>query len=202
MITATPPSALLARLLADSTDRIGWLKARSFGITATDAAKLSSENAIDKAVYDKAYGTGFSGNAYTEHGKTREPVIAQWVYNEFGICHSSGLFHADGNRRHLATPDGLTTGTEAPLLLAEIKTSSKPITSVPRTYLRQIWWQQYVMGAEKTLLVWEQHSNFVPVSAVPEIRWIERDEAEVSKLVSLADRVLEKLDRIPAPEYY
>jgi hypothetical protein len=81
------------------------------------------------------------------------------------------------------------------LLLAEIKTTSKPWRSIPRSYLRQVWWQQYVLGADRTLIVWEEHRDFVPVHPEPQCRWVERDEDQIAILVSLADQLLEILAR-------
>ena len=52
-------------------------------------------------------GSGFSGNAYTAHGRLREPEIAAWVAATHGILPSSALFHAVVEKRHLATPDGI-----------------------------------------------------------------------------------------------
>jgi hypothetical protein len=92
----------------------------------------------------------------------------------------------------MATPDGVAV-LDGQVVLAEIKTTNKPWRSIPRSYLRQVWWQQYVVGAERTLLVWEQHADFVPVGAEPQCRWIERDDNEIHALVCLADRVLELL---------
>lgn len=200
-LAALAPQSYLQRLLADSTDRVAWLKARATGVTATDAAKLTGPASVARVVHEKAHGSGFTGNAYTDHGKRREPVIAAWAQQRYGIEHSTGLFHAAERERHLATPDGIGLHAHT-LVLEEIKTSTKPITAVPRTYLRQIWWQQYVMGAERTLLVWEQHERFRPVDPEPRVRWIERDEREIAKLIPLADQVLESLANMPETEYF
>ena len=181
------------RLVANASDRVAWLKARSRGVTATDAARLSGQASVAAVVLDKVHGSGFGGNAYTDHGRAREPEIARWVHGTFGIAPSDALFHAHGQRAHLATPDGVGGTDESGILLAEIKTTSHLWASVPRSYLRQVWWQQYVLGAERTLLVWEQHLDFVPVDAVPESRWIERDENEIHRLIQLADLVLEEV---------
>jgi hypothetical protein len=105
---------------------------------------------------------------------------------------STALFHAAGDRSHLATPDGVSIVAGA-LVLSEIKTTTTHFRSVPRAYLRQIWWQQYVLGAERTLFVWEQHENFVPVNPEPQCRWVDRDDNEIHILVGLANRVLESL---------
>lgn len=182
----------MQRIVADGTDRAQWLWARSRGITATDVAKLSTAQSIQAAAWNKLHGSGFGGNAFTQHGNEREPEIAAWVLREHGIEPSKALFHAATDRRHLATPDGLVQQPGGSLQLAEIKTTNKVWRSIPRNYLRQIWWQQYVLGAERTLLVWERHENFVPVGD-PECRWIDRDEREIARLVQLAGQMIEVL---------
>jgi hypothetical protein len=190
-IDSRPPH--LSRIVANSTDRVAWLRARSQGITATDVAKLASLKSVRGAAYDKFNGTGFGGNPYTDHGRAREPKIAAWVHSTHGIEPSTDLFHARGERRHLATPDGVAVADNGELLLAEIKTTSKPWRSIPRSYLRQVWWQQYVLGAERTLLVWEEHRDFVPVDAEPQCRWIDRDEDQIAILVGYANKLMELL---------
>jgi hypothetical protein len=177
------------RIVANSRDRVAWLRARSRGVTATDVARLSSIRALKAVALDKLNGSGFGGNAYTDHGRAREPEIARWVQRNHGIGPSSDLYHAHGQPLHLATPDGVATRGST-VLLCEIKTTSSSWRSIPRSYLRQVWWQQYVLGAERTLVVWEQHRDFVPVSAEPEFRWVERDDNEIHMLVGLANRLL------------
>ncbi len=189
-MTSTPEH--LTRIVTDGTDRAAWMRARARGITATDVAKLSTPRSIDTAAWQKLHGSGFSGNAFTEHGKAREPVIAAWVLKEHGIAPSQALFHAQHDVRHLATPDGLVLRESGHLELAEIKTTNKPWRSIPRNYLRQIWWQQYVLGAERTLMVWERHENFVPVGD-PQFRWVDRDDSEIERLVTLAGQLIDTL---------
>jgi len=188
------PASHLQRIVADSTDRVAWLRARNQGITATDVAKLATVKSVQNAAYDKMHGTSFSGNSYTDHGRAREPEIAAWVRSNYGIEPSTALFRAAGHPRHLATPDGVVLAPNGDLELAEIKTTSKPWRSIPRSYLRQVWWQQYVLGAERTLLVWEQHDNFVPISDVPECQWIDRDEDQIAILVGFANQLIDLLD--------
>lgn len=182
------------RMVADSSDRVAWLRARSRGVTATDVARLASVRSVEAVVNEKLGGTGFGGNAYTDHGLAREPAIARWVNLRHGIAPSTTLFHAHGQPLHLATPDGIGR-LGADVVLAEIKTTSSAWRTIPRSYLRQIWWQQYVLGAERTLLVWEQHTDFVPIAGEPRCTWIERDENEIYVLVGLANRVLELMAR-------
>lgn len=189
----------LARVVASSSDRVSWLRARSRGITATDVAKLSTRQSLQAAVTEKLNGSGFSGNVFTQHGRVREPEIAAWVAATHGIQPSDLLFHAERDRRHLATPDGLTVREGGRIELAEIKTTNKPFNSIPRHYLRQIWWQQYVLGAERTLFVWEQHDRFVPVHEEPQCHWVDRDDREIARLVTLAGDLIELLRQATAP---
>ena len=83
------------RAVANSDDRVSWIRARSRGVTATDAARFSSERALQSVLQDKLLGSGFGGNAYTDHGRAREPEIARWVRARHRIEPSSTLFHAD-----------------------------------------------------------------------------------------------------------
>lgn len=186
---------LAARIVADSRDRVAWIRARSRGITATDVAALTSERAIARAADAKLMGSGFSGNAYTAHGRLREPEIARWVAATHGILPSSALFHAEVEKRHLATPDGVMVDAQGRIVLAEIKTTKKPWRSIPRSYLRQVWWQQHVLGAERTLVTWEEHDGFVPVGDEPRCAWVDRDEVEIARLISLATALIDELYR-------
>lgn len=177
------------RVVAYAENRAEWLRARSRGVTATDVARLSSERALGNVAQDKLLGTNFGGNAYTDHGRAREPEIARWVRAHHQIEPSSALYHAHEQPLHLATPDGVAM-IDGALVLSEIKTTGHVWRSIPRSYLRQVWWQQYVLGAERTLVVWEHHVDFVPVNAQPEVRWVDRDENEIHVLIGLADRLL------------
>lgn len=187
------PPELQERVIADSRDRVAWLRARSQGITATDVANLSTPASVLRAARQKLRPSGFSGNAYTDHGRRREPEIATWVESEHGILPSTALFRADVEKRHLATPDGVGVDEAGRVVLAEIKTTNKPWRTIPRAYLRQVWWQQHVLGAERTLFTWEEHRDFRPVHDEPKCLWIDRDEAEIDKLVTLATALIDEL---------
>ncbi|MET0302998.1 MAG: YqaJ viral recombinase family protein [Microbacteriaceae bacterium] len=189
-----PRASHRERIVADSADRVGWLRARSRGVTATDVARMSSTRVLPALALEKILGTGFTGNAYTQHGRDREPMIGRWANKVYGMRHSGSLFHSEANPLHLATPDGLRE-RDGRLELCEIKTTTSAWRSIPRSYLRQVWWQQYVLGADRTLVIWEQHRDFVPVSAEPECRWVDRDENEIHQLVGLADQFLELMRR-------
>ncbi|NLT26091.1 MAG: YqaJ viral recombinase family protein [Microbacteriaceae bacterium] len=192
-----PKGPVAQRIVCSADDHDEWLRMRREGITATDAARLATAGSVNGVVNDKLGGSGFAGNRYTEFGRMREPIIADWVRERHGIGGCGLLIRAEADRRHLATPDGLAEwGAE--VVLAEIKTTNKPWSRIPRNYLRQVWWQQYVVGAERTLFVWERHDDFVVQDDEPTAVWIERDDAEIAKLVRLADAVLERLDELRA----
>lgn len=180
------------RVISDGSDRDQWLQARAGGVTATDVAKLSSLKSIPSVAKQKLSPLQFTGNSFTAYGRQREPLIADWVQTHFGINPSNALFCAAENRFHLATPDGIAEASDGSLVLAEIKTTNKVWSTVPRNYMRQIFWQQYVLGADRTLLVWEQHQDFVPTAA-PQYKWIERDEEQIEQLMFLADKLVETL---------
>lgn len=180
-------------MVADSSDRVNWLRARTRGITATDVAKLSTPRSIEVAVDAKLNGSGFAGNPYTEYGRQREPVIAAWVQDSFQIEPSSLLFHAAAEVRHLATPDGIALRQDGRVELAEIKTTNKGWNKIPKHYLRQVWWQQYVIGAERTLFVWEEHRDFRPLHREPKCVWIDRDDAAIADLIANANRLIDRL---------
>lgn len=188
-------AAYLDRMLADGTDRGEWLRVRTTGITATDIARLSSPSAVPQAARDKLFGTGFTGNAFTRHGHEREPVIAAWVLENFGIAPNQAIFHAEAERRHLATPDGIAE-INGEIVLSEIKTSGKPLDEIPPNYLRQIYWQQHVLGAQRTLFVWEQHRDFVPVSDDPLVQWVERDDAAIDDVLNRARALIAEIIRL------
>lgn len=121
---------LRARIVADSRDRVAWTRARSRGITATDVAGLTSTNAIMRAADAKLMGSGFSGNAYTQHGRVREPEIASWVAATHGIQPSSALFHAVVEAAP-RDPDGIGLDGDGHVILAEIKTTNRAWRSIP-----------------------------------------------------------------------
>lgn len=145
----------------------------------------------------------WSGNASTKHGNAREPHIAAWVEGQsrrgrFGsgaLISSKGLFARPDNPRHLATPDGMSEDWEFFHELVEIKTTVEDWKSIPRSYLRQVWWQQYVLGAERTLVVWEQRDgDFRPMDLEPRWQWVKRDQAEIESLVESANKLLVYMD--------
>ena len=52
-----------------------------------------------------------------------------------------------------------------------------------------------MLGAERTLVAWEEHDAFVPVGDEPRCAWVDRDEVEIAKLVRLATALIDELHR-------
>ena len=182
------------KIVAHSDDRDAWLEARNTGITASNAGQLATENSIDSILKSKFY-TDFVGNPATDWGIEREPILLEWA----GFNQNKYLFKSDENPRFMATPDGIkmSEGNDS-IVLCQVKTSSKELTKIPPNYYRQMQWEMLVMGAERNLLVWEWHQDFVPVHLEPVQLWVERDEETINKLKKLADALLVRLDEANA----
>ena len=177
------------RAVADSRDRDAWLAARPDKIGASDAAKYAKLVSAPLYARDKIHNP-FNGNAYTRHGNDREVgMLAHFRFPQNTI-----MYRSAGNARHVATPDGIIdVGGE--VVLAQCKTAVKPLPAkIPPAYQRQMWWEQYVMGASRTLLIWEHHDGFQPVSMEPVGVWFYRDDDAIATLIQIADIVLGGLD--------
>ena len=146
---------LYSRAGASDEDREEWLEERLQGPTATELAKImasgSREQAIADLVKQKREGDSFQGNAYTEWGKHREPIIAADLAG-YGMIPESRVIHAAVNSRYLASPDGVSVDFDGALVLDEIKTSGKPLPKGSKAlelagYEWQMQWCCYVTGA-------------------------------------------------------
>lgn len=184
----------LSRIVADSDDREAWLIARTQGITASNAANLTTEKSVDAIIKSKFYDS-FMGNPATEWGIEREPILLEYA----GFEQNTNLFHAEDNKRFMATPDGIKQDGDK-LQLCQVKTTSKKYDKIPLPHYRQVQWEMMVMGAESCLYVWEEHENFVPVDIEPKWLLIDRDEKTIEKLRNLAEVALKRLNKAKAFE--
>lgn len=181
------------RFVARSSMREAWLEARELGVTATQVAKASTPAGLKEVLAQIEQPVEVIPNAVMEWGNHREPYIADWVKSEFGIMPNEWLIRADGagNEWQLATPDGLSLDHS---LIAEIKTSGKPLDTIPIHYRRQIQWQLHVSGAEKCLFAYELRlegpEGFMPGFEIA-TQWVERDEKMISELIETAQKVQE-----------
>lgn len=195
---------LRSRIVADIRDRASWTHARARGLGASDAASWAKEESAPSYLRAKLYNP-FEGSAYTRHGNAREAHILA----AFGMPQNHYLFRSAGNPRHLATPDGLLVNDAGALILGQAKThqiqhtkdgapkpaftSAKGERLIPPTYKRQMWWEQYVLGADRTLFMWEPHDRMRP-ALEPESCWFYRDDDEIAKLVRIANIITDGMD--------
>jgi len=196
-----------------SVDEQAWLDARRAGVTATEVAKLAQGQPAARStiLVEKVSGIrSFFGNKYTDFGLEREPHISEWLRIEHGFTPSDVLFHAVGNERHLATPDGVRVDGDGVVTISEIKTGKHDLDPVGKqfaktTYMDQMQWQMYVMGPDcrECLFVWEQHDDNWVVGADGRERptpidvrsmLVARDDARIERLVAVADEFLAEVD--------
>lgn len=100
-----------------SENRAAWLEARRYGVTATDVGKIVKLNGTFSSQRAGLMEAKLSGREapfqqVMQHGIDREPVIATWVAEKFGI-EPNTLLCRGHNPRHLATPDGIGAGVAA-----------------------------------------------------------------------------------------
>lgn len=171
----------------DPEVRQRWLDQRAGGLTATDIRDWGNGSRRREIIASKITGQSEDLNhiAAVAHGNRREPIIAEWIEQKFGIAPCDNVYSHGENPRHLASPDGVSLDpfTGALLVggpdaaLSEIKTSKHdlhpgkldasrtlvevdPESQFARTnYYTQIQWQMYVMNASRCLFVWEQHNG-------------------------------------------
>lgn len=181
------------RFIAPSSRRDVWLQARERGVTATQVAKAATPAGMKEVLAQIENPVSVEPNAFMDWGNEREPVIAAVVKERFGIMPNEWLLCADGpgNEWQLATPDGLSLDHT---VIAEIKTSGKPLDKIPAAYMRQVQWQLYVTGAVKCLFAYELRlegpEGFVPGFDV-ETQWVERNDEMISELIKTAEKVQE-----------
>ena len=177
-----------AERLAPVSDRPAWLAARRTRITSTDVAKAMTPSGWRQVVSEKLYGIQHPDNAYMDHGRKREPVLAAMARNRYGVLPNEYLY---ARGRYAATPDGVHPDKPQ---LSEIKTATRAMPrTFPRIYRDQVYLAQYVFDAERTLLVWEHHKDGVPIDIEPEFRWLERDDDRIQELINKGDQLADFL---------
>lgn len=177
------------RFICDESDFDVWLAEHDHRVTATMVAKAATPAGFDRVV--STWGQPVEDNPFMQFGRKWEPFIARWVQNETGILHSTWLIASAGDPVFAATPDGLALDHT---LTAEIKTSGKPLDKIPAQYRRQVQWQLFVTGAERCAFAWFlRGDDFQPAELDPHLQWVERDEKEIKRLVTVAERLKETL---------
>lgn len=210
-MTNTDLQAVRARALASSLDRAEWLRARMGGVTATEVRDIVNRGeTFRRDLIAQKTGVKPSvpfSNRYVEWGKEREQVLIEEAAG-FGVEPEEHVFHAEGNERFLASPDGLGVDIDGRILVAEVKTSQHDLSVGSPEYVRtgyedQMQWQMFVTGAEGCVYIWEQHDNdWVlgkdgverPDPVDMGVEFVARDEERIAVLVTAAEEFLTDLD--------
>jgi predicted phage-related endonuclease len=206
-----------SRAGASDEDKEAWLEERARGITATEIRDLDTggPSTWHRLVDEKRHAqtNTLPDNKYFAYGRKREPLIAAWVKEHYGIEWEHRVFHHPEFARYLASPDGIGL-VDGEVVLAEIKTSGS--RKFPGTtgfdkagYYLQMQWQMYVTGVSRCLYVLEQHDDVwrdvggpfpepTPLSfdgsVDPDAVWVERDDPTIGRLFALAKKFWAEVD--------
>lgn len=186
-----------SRFIARSTDRDAWLTARRNGVSATEVAAAATPSGFEFAIQRRKEYVETVPNDVMIFGTESESEIMRFAHQEHGVLPSDWLIAGEVERRHMATPDGLSPDHS---LIAECKTTGKDWETIPIAYRRQVQWQLYVTGAERCLFLWQlrvpdDHGWFYMPWLEPKHVWIERDPKMITELVGVADRLLSLEER-------
>ena len=183
------------RFLVRSSDREAWLKARAEGVTATMVQRAFTPAGMKEVLAELDEPREVTPNGFMSWGNEREPYLAEFVKQRYGILANDWLISAGGrmspDRWMMATPDGLSLDHT---IIGEYKTSGKPLDKIPAHYMRQIQWQMWVCGpqAQSCVFAWELRMDapggFAPGFDI-ETQIVQRDNALIEKLVAVAEKV-------------
>ena len=169
-----------------------WFKARQHGVSATAVANACTaagfQEEVAKAVWPED--NQIPDNEYMKFGRDWEQWIVDNLPSEYGFIGNQWLYHAQDEKWHLATPDGISADGR---IIAEVKTTGKDWNTVPVRYIRQIQWQIYVMDAEACVLGWllrmDSPHGFMPGWFEPKVQLIERDDVMIAELKAVATKL-------------
>lgn len=179
------------RFIETSDNRDAWLAARLPAVTATEVARASTPAGFREALEQRRNPSEIIPNEYMQFGSDNEGWIAQSLKRDFGIMPNHWLIAHETNPRYLATPDGLSLDHRE---LAEIKTGGREPRSPSLEHRRQMNWQMFCTGAERTLYAFmlrrEVNGVFVPAWLEPKTWWEDRDDKLIAELVTTAELLL------------
>lgn len=216
----------LQRARGVTATQIRDLYLRTLGIAAGDSqakliadkvAMIRAADAGDMAEVQRLADAQWVGSKYTQWGHAREPIIAAAVAQEVpGMRPESRVFHAAGNERHLASPDGLLVTANGRIRTGEYKTGKDDLDLHGEAVLRkgyqvQMDWVSYVLDSDLAVYAWEQHDNEwedlggrwpepTPISPFPVVQWYQPNQTRIRELVGIADAFLAALDAAVAGE--
>ena len=182
-----------------SFDHEEWLEQRRAVLTATEIAKaIRSPRYARRLREEKRTGVqGFTGNKYTEWGKKREPIIAEYIHAmvDSRLEANDDLWVNDESTIG-ATPDMVDRDyiKGEPLeIIGEIKTVVEHLDwhegDIPPHYYDQVQIQLYVTDADECLFAWEPYevvgSEFRVAGKIRH-RLIPRDNERIEELLEFA----------------
>ena len=181
------------RFVVRSSDRARWLEARALGVTATMVQRAFTPAGMKEVLAEIDEPREVTPNAYMDWGNEREPYIAEFVKERYGILANDWLISFGGkmspDRWMMATPDGLSLDHT---MIGEYKTSGKPLDKIPAHYMRQIQWQLWCCSAERAVFAWELRMDapggFAPGFDI-HTQIVERDDDLIRELVAVAEQV-------------
>jgi len=183
------------RFVVRSTDRAQWLEARASGVTATMVQRAFTPVGMKEVLTEIDSPREVIPNAYMDWGNEREPYIAEFVKDRYGLLANDWLISFGGkmspDRWMMATPDALCWH-DGHKTIGEFKTSGKPLDKIPAHYMRQIQWQLWCCSADRAIFAWELRMD-APGGFAPGLeiltQVVERDDALIAKLVTVAQEV-------------
>lgn len=162
-------------------------------VTATEAARLlhGGVGVWTQLAEDKQNPPKPVDSPYFAWGHKREPVIAQWarMWVDESLTPENRLYVSDSDERFAASPDMVGYKDDG-VILAEIKTTTKPLSTIPPVYMGQMQWQMLVTGATKCWFIWELHHDFT-VQGEPHAQLVEHDDKLQQQLVDVATSFLD-----------
>lgn len=179
------------RFLEQSEHRDAWLQERLGRVTATEVAEAATPAGFANVVAKREAGALIEVNEMMQFGTDSEHELAMFGKERFGVLPNSWLI-AGEDPTDAATPDGLNLDHTG---ISECKTTGKDWATPPIKYRRQIQWQLHVTGAEWCELIWNLRTI---VNGEYRLGWFEpktlripRDEAMITDLIAVADRLKE-----------
>jgi hypothetical protein len=165
------------------------------GVTATAVSKAFTPVGMKEVLAEIDSPREVMTNAFMDWGNEREPYIAEFVKDRYGLLANDWLISKGGkmspDRWMMATPDALCWH-DGHQTIGEYKTSGKPLDRIPAHYMRQIQWQLWCCDATRAIFAWELRldapGGFAPGFDIS-TQVVERDDDLIRKLVAVAEQV-------------
>jgi hypothetical protein len=180
---------LYDRVVCDSADRDGWMRARRPGLGASDVARYANLDSLTSYVRAKLTHGAFTGNPHTERGHRMEaPILASQ-----GLGQNTLMFHSEDEPLFFATPDAVIDAYHGAQVKTTVHTAGRRVR-IPAMHRRQMQWECYVCGFDTVdYLVLRFDADGNPLTLEPERIVFDRDDAEITTILKIARPVLATL---------